>query len=121
MTPFRLLITGSRNWPEPIWVIQYLNGILFIKQHELVIVHGACPKGVDKVASDWAEEVGVNEETYPAEWGRFGRGAGMRRNIEMVRTKPDACIAFIYQKSKGATQCKLMAERYGIPTDTVRI
>lgn len=45
---------------------------------------GKDKKGVDVLAKAWAVSNGVPVETYKADWARYGRGAGHRRNAEMV-------------------------------------
>ena len=50
---------------------------------DLTLIEGG-EKGVDALAKDWAVSNGVPVETYKADWARYGRGAGHRRNTEMV-------------------------------------
>ena len=45
---------------------------------------GKDKKGVDALAKAWAVSNGVPVETYKADWASYGRGAGHRRNAEMV-------------------------------------
>lgn len=39
---------------------------------------------MDALAKAWTVSNGVPVETYKADWARYGRGAGHRRNAEMV-------------------------------------
>jgi hypothetical protein len=57
----------------------------------------------------------MDTEPHPAEWELWGRGAGMRRNSEMVKSGADVWIAFIKNGSRGASHCAAEAERAGIP------
>ena len=50
---------------------------------DLTLIEGGA-KGVDALAKAWAVSNGVPVETYKADWARYGRGAGHRRNAEMV-------------------------------------
>lgn len=126
MTPFRVLVTGSRSWPAPDVVWSALNDA----HHEahaagrpLVVVHGACPRGADAHAADWAAvarqfTTTVAEERHPADWrpgGTLNRGAGYRRNTAMVQLGADVCLAFIHNGSRGATHTARIAEAAGIP------
>jgi hypothetical protein len=128
---FRLLITGSRTWDD-YEAIQ--NAIMDILK-ELVaedpglkdipvrywfnILHGNCPKGADMLADHFARTVlKLEPELYNADW-RVGKHAGYLRNSRMVETMPDACLAFIRDKSKGATGCRNLAKTKGIPTETI--
>lgn len=114
----RLLITGSRDWPDDRSLHSLLSMIYFASGKDMIIVHGDCPTGADHQAEIWATHNGIETEKHPANWSQYGRSAGPRRNQEMVDTKPDMCLAFIYKRSKGATGCAAMAEKARIPTFT---
>jgi SLOG family YspA-like protein len=126
----RLLITGSRDWD----LYESVSGriveavIDWIKDHPgldkgpidwLTIVHGNCPRGADAIADNFATQVlRVDVERHDADWANFGKSAGFRRNRLMVNTNPDMCLAFIRNKSKGATSCRDLAKAAGIATET---
>jgi hypothetical protein len=116
--PFRLLITGSRDWEDEESVRFEIAGMTMLHPG-LVIVHGACPTGADSMAAKAATDIGIRQEPHPARWrvnGKLDRSAGFRRNAEMVALGADACLAFIRGRSKGATHCADLAEKAGIPT-----
>lgn len=115
----RILITGSRTWSD----VPRLDGAIFIElplDDECTIVHGACPRGADAMADDFADLAGTHIERYPAKWirddGSYDKGAGFARNAEMVALGADVCLAFIKSGSKGATHTADLAEKAGIPT-----
>jgi hypothetical protein len=112
--PFRVLVTGSRNWEDTDAVTGLLGGLLQQHGGRLVVVHGACPTGADQIADEWARARGVPAERFPANWG-LGRESGPIRNEAMVSTLPDACLAFIRDRSSGASGCALLAEAMGVP------
>lgn len=118
--PFRLLVTGGRNWSDRDAIYEALDAV----DDELddwyagriVLVHGACPTGADKLADDWATERGTPVERYPAEWDRLGTMAGPIRNTRMVDAGADLCVAFwdgVGVKS-GTFDCLSKAVRAGI-------
>lgn len=118
----RVIVTGSRDWLE----IETLRGALFallIPNDPLTIVHGHCPTGADAIADLWAQQYAFSNERHPARWrqdGVFNRGAGFERNIEMCHLGADLCLAFIRNKSRGATHCANVAEGLGIPVERFR-
>lgn len=105
----RILITGSRTW-ENTALIQSV--LLTLGDPETdTLVSGACPTGADKICEDvWPGRI----ERHPANWEAYGRGAGFKRNKEMVDLGADLCIAFIHNGSKGATHTADTAEKAGI-------
>ena len=61
--------------------------------HPVPAVHGAA-LGADSLAGEWARARGIKETPVPADWNRYGRAAGMWRNMQMLDMKPDVVIAF---------------------------
>jgi hypothetical protein len=112
---FRVLVTGSRTWTRVSVVAAALDELHAQHGAALVVVHGACPRGADAIADAWCRRAGVPVERYPADWST-GRGAGMARNTAMVATGPHLCLAFIRDRSPGASHCARLAETVGIPT-----
>lgn len=118
--PYRVLVTGSRTWDDEATIQYALSEILFHNK-TMVLVHGACPTGADRIADEWAAARKqfparpVTVERHPADWERHGRSAGFRRNAEMVRLRADLCLAFIVDASRGATHTADLAEKVGIP------
>jgi hypothetical protein len=102
----RVLITGSRTWTDQKAVWASLDYVLgqFLEAHpmdaeELVVVHGACPKGADLHAAQWVARriqagARVAEERHAVNWSR-GRNAGFLRNQEMVDLGADVCLTLI--------------------------
>lgn len=120
---YRVLVTGSRTWTDGDLIGRELGEVVMraVAVHDepypnVVVVHGGCPRGADALADEAARGFGMKVERHPADWGRYGKSAGFRRNAEMVATKPDLCLAFIHQRSSGATHCADLAEKAGIPT-----
>jgi hypothetical protein len=117
---FRVLVTGSRAWTDHTAITAALDGLLVKHVTRLVVVHGACQHGADAFADLWARFNWVPVQRHPADWRRHGRRAGMLRNLAMVATKPNLCLAFIHNNSAGATHCAQAAEAAGIPTRVYR-
>lgn len=117
----RILVTGSRNWPDPTPIVDTLiSHTKTTPRKAVVIVHGKCPTGADQIANDIAEMFGWGIETHPADWQTYGKRAGFVRNAKMVELGADICLAFIKDGSKGATMCADLAEKAGIPVRRYR-
>jgi hypothetical protein len=121
--PYRILVTGSRDWQDEQLVRRALEAAWTEQDVDrpIVIIHGACPTGADAQAAAFAADCQANgypqvtDEAHPADWKRNGRAAGPIRNALMVTTGADLCLAFIRNRSRGATGCANAAERAGIP------
>jgi hypothetical protein len=111
--PYRVLITGSRTWRDHQPIHQALAEIH--EEHPtMLLISGACAQGTDAIAERWAHLNGVPVERHPAEWTRYGKSAGPRRNAHMVQLGADLALAFIHGNSAGATHCARLAEYAGI-------
>lgn len=133
--PYRLLITGSRDWDDITTIGAALEQALIdAGPRPVIVVHGACPSGADWHADHYARWLrgkgcSIDVEQHRANWrpgGVFDRSAGFRRNAEMVSLGADICHAFIGpcssprcrrpgpHPSHGASGCADLAERAGI-------
>jgi YspA, cpYpsA-related SLOG family len=114
--PFRLLVTGSRSWHDITVIERALAVILDRHPDGVLLVHGACPRGADAIAAASAARTpGYRIEAHPADWRRYGRAAGYRRNAEMVALGADGYAAFICGRSPGSTSAVRLAAAAGIP------
>jgi hypothetical protein len=137
---FRLLITGSRQWPDENAVWESIA--MAIAENlpnggTVTIVHGGCPTGADYFAHTWFSlpicDPGyqVVEEVHPADWERYGKAAGPIRNQAMVDRGADLVLAAplpgARSLSKGTWDCVDRARVAGLrvevvaPTDAPRV
>jgi len=66
---------------------------------EFILLTGMA-KGADTLGYEWAKNRGIDIEKHPANWDKYGRGAGFKRNLEMAQAA-DVLVAFWDGKSKG--------------------
>jgi hypothetical protein len=117
-TTTTILITGSRDWPDPIYVHREMErAVNSFGAQNISFLHGGCPKGVDSFVYNTCLDRAYDQEVVPAEWNKYGKSAGPARNRQMVDVYlPNYCLAFIWNNSKGATQCAHYAWRRGVAT-----
>lgn len=121
-----MIVTGSRSWSDQEAVATTL-AVLASEHGELTVIHGACPRGADKIAAEWCRRqrqpglhwgtggATVHEERHPAAWETYGRRAGYVRNAEMVDAGADLVLAFCVAGSPGTMHTVNLAEKAGIP------
>ena len=115
--PYRVLVTGSRDFRDPAMVEGALDAVLHTGGGMLTVIYGACPSGADRYADNWARQTpGATPDPHRADWGTHGPAAGPIRNSEMVAAKPDLCLAFFASGAlnKGTIDCASKAQQAGI-------
>lgn len=120
--PHRVLVTGSRDWQDPIRIGDALIDQLPTDGTPMTVVCGDCPTGADATTRTWVQWVQsrtrspVTCETHHADWHLHGKAAGPIRNQKMIDSGADICLSFIRGGSPGATDCTRRAEAAGITT-----
>ncbi|MBE6671506.1 MAG: DUF2493 domain-containing protein [Ruminococcaceae bacterium] len=111
----KIVIGGCRTFTDYDVLREYLDSILINIREEfnLIIISGNC-QGVDRMAEKYAKENGYGLELFPADWEKYGRSAGPRRNKEMV-IRSDYVIAFWDYKSAGTKSLIQYAKLYNKP------
>jgi hypothetical protein len=133
----RVVITASRSWTNAAKVRDRLSRL----PSGTTIVHGGAPGG-DTLVDAEARALGFTVEVWPADWERYGRGAGVIRNLDMLDStrgaryvtaeserrvdaildpppKPDLVVAFWDGESRGTKHTIDSAERRGLPVDVI--
>lgn len=118
----KILITGSREWPNDQSTINMVTRALFhvlrTEQPEVAVsfIVGDCPTGADWALRQMADEAGLEYDMRIARWDLYDKAAGPIRNQEMVDTRPDLVLAFPKpgSRNKGTLGCMLMAKRADI-------
>lgn len=92
-----IIIAGGRDFNDYKLLCEKLD---FLFQNiKPVIVCGEA-KGADSLGRRYAKEHGLEILSFPAEWNKYGKSAGYRRNEEMGKAA-DGLVAFWDGKSKG--------------------
>lgn len=107
-------VVGSRSFNDYDLMVQELSRIEGVTS----IVSGGA-NGADKLAERYAREHGLPITVHLPDWDRFGRRAGLVRNMKIVNGC-DALIAFWDGESKGTKDSIRKAELSGKPVTIVR-
>lgn len=115
-----ILVCGDRHWKDREMIEREITAVqseFDVDNDEVVIVEGEA-NGADKMARQYAVQVGIPVHPYPAQWSRFGRSAGPIRNQWMLDEEhPDLVLAFHddLANSSGTADMIEKAEKAGIP------
>lgn len=120
----RVIIAGSREFTDQTKlnkVCRWIFKTARIPVSGTTIISGTC-RGTDKMGEEYAREEGMAVARFPADWSRYGKMAGPRRNGEMARyAMKKGCngvlIAFLRADSRGTknmidTAVKMKLETY---------
>lgn len=111
MDKFKVIIAGCRDFSNYELLkkkcLDYLSNKL--QNSEVIIISGHAP-GADCLGERFAKESNLQLIIKPAEWEKYGRSAGPKRNEEMASIA-DALIAFWDGKSKGTANMIKTAKR----------
>jgi hypothetical protein len=106
----RVIIAGSRS------ITDYAIVCAAVRRSGFTItrVVSGMAAGVDSLAVRYAAEHALPCDRFPAEWKKWGRSAGYRRNVEMAK-HADALIAVWDGKSPGTRHMIETAKSRGLP------
>ena len=115
----KLAIVGSRNFTDyELFKEKSQEFLLKWKESDqefdidnIVVVSGGA-KGTDSLAEQWADEKGYEKTIFYPDWKRWGRGAGLKRNTQIVE-ECTHMIAFPSKSGRG-TQDSIRKEQKGL-------
>lgn len=115
MQHFTVMITGSRHYTDYKTILAWFHKVEKGYPHlSKTLLHGGA-RGADTLGAQAAESLGWEVQVFPADWKRYGKQAGTRRNQEMVNQKPNVLIAFPLHNSIGTWDAVRRARAAGIP------
>lgn len=106
----KIIIAGSRTFKDYKKLCEICDKILQ-DQTKIEIVSGAYYKGADKLGEQYAKERGFNLKKIPADWNKYGKAAGPKRNEQMANYA-NTLIAFWDGKSNGTRSMIQLAKQY---------
>ena len=112
----KVIIAGSRSFRD----YQYLCQVLGQERHRITqVISGGAP-GADRLGIRWALAQKVRIKGFPADWQRFGKSAGYRRNQQMAQAG-DVLIAFWDGQSPGTAHMIACMRALGKPVVVIRV
>lgn len=115
-----ILITGDRNWKNFEVIKKSLTS--YINRNTLLI-HGDC-RGADRIAGHVGLGYKFVVDAKPADWKRYGKAAGILRNIEMIdmalkyKQQGISTVVLAFHEhineSKGTKHCIEYAKKAGL-------
>lgn len=109
----KLAIVGSRDFNDFLYMKKKVAEFGFAPGELTEIVSGGA-RGADSLAEQLAVEWNLWKKVFPAEWDKYGKSAGYRRN-ELIVEYSDMIFAFWDGKSKGTQHTINLTKRYGKP------
>ncbi len=105
----KLIIAGGRNFTNYQKLKETCDHFLQ-DQTNIEIVSGAYYKGADYLGEKYAIDKGYKLTKFPADWNKFGKAAGPKRNQQMANYA-DTLIAFWDGKSRGTNNMIELANK----------
>lgn len=119
----RIIIAGGRNYRDYENLRKQVRSVFEkygIDKEEAEIISGHAA-GVDQLGERFAEENGILCTIFPANWSKYGRSAGFRRNVAMVNYAAEAehplLVSFWDGESHGTGFTIQKAREKGIPVE----
>lgn len=117
----KVAVVGSRSFADSTYMHDKLTGILWdIVDHwgndlplDITIISGGA-RGADSLAEQWAKKWGYETNIFPAEWDKYGKSAGYKRN-ELIVQECDILVAFWDGESRGTKHSMDLAVKYNKP------
>lgn len=96
-------IIGSRRRDSHIDFMMVEFAFLEVYREGDTICSGLCPKGGDRFAVILSEQFKTKTLWFPADWKKYGKGAGFVRNSD-IAANSDILIACVAEDRTGGTE-----------------
>lgn len=116
---YRVIIAGCRDFVDYELLKEKCDFYLQNKKEEDIVIVSGHASGADALGERYAQERGLQLETYPADWKTHGRAADPIRNAQMASVA-HALIAFWDGKSRGTKNMIDTATKRGLQVAVVR-
>lgn len=107
----KLAVIGSRGFLDYDLLVIVLDEYYHIFNGDLEIVSGGA-QGADRLAEVYAMESQLPTKIFRAEWGKYGKSAGYRRNVDII-DYADEIVVFWDGVSNGTKHSINIARKQG--------
>ena len=111
----KLAIVGSRTFNDYNLLVEFIEKNYDIDEITHIVSGGA--RGADSLGERFAEEFDKEKIIFPAEWKKYGKSAGFKRNVDIIENC-DECVCFWDGESHGTKHdielCKEKEKPYKI-------
>ena len=111
----KVIIAGSRTFTD----YQFLCQVLAPDRYRITQVITGGARGADQLGYRWAWKHAVKHQLFRADWERFGKSAGVRRNYQMAQAG-DMLLAFWDGRSAGTQHMISCMQQLGKPVVVIR-
>ena len=112
----KIVIAGSRSFHD----YQLLCQTLAPDKSRITQVLTGGARGADQLGFRWALKHHIRSRCFAANWARFGKAAGVRRNHQMAQAG-DVLIAFWDGQSPGTAHMVQCMRQRGKPVVVIRV
>lgn len=96
----KVVVSGSRVFGNPLEATAHIVGRITQLPPDTILIHGSA-LFTDRICAHTARVAGLEVISYPADWHRHGKRAGIVRNGIMLDQQPDLVLVFWNGVSKG--------------------
>ena len=115
----RLIIAGGRDFTDIDLMTSKLDAILSQTDDDPITILSGTARGADQTGEVYARIRALSVEQYPAEWDKYGKSAGYKRN-HLMASLATHCVVFWDSQSKGSKHMIDLARAQGLELRIVR-
>lgn len=115
-----VVVCGSRGWGDKWKFHKKVVAYLATLTDSVLFVSGAANSGADRMIIDWCKRFGFPCLEIPADWDKYGKSAGYRRN-EKMGAICNAVLAFWDMESRGTAHMLRIASENNHPTVIINV
>ncbi len=96
----KLAIVGGRTFNDYDILNEHIAKVCQENDFTITEIISGGARGADKLGERYAKDNNIPIRIFPAEWDKYGKSAGFRRNKDIIDAC-DVCVAFWDGESRG--------------------